>query len=364
MYVSSNPYYYDASYALYAPSAPYNAPYQPYQTLAYPQPSQDAHKGYRSATMAKFVAEFACDCLIGYVPRMTDPLVARITSVLDATRLPKLSVLLGMTYLARRRRCDAISGGMLARVNEDSIFLYVIVALVVANKYNDDNTFTNRLWLNATGIDIAVLNKTEREWLMSCSYDLHLCNGHSQPRTRGFQENRPWILSLATASRPFQPYLNLPLDESYGLNDVKPFANGLGSYYCVEGLYRNYEDAGAYQSPKNRFFPVLGTTGTSFEPSSSLLNYASNYSGYQPYSSFANTTYSYPQSYGQSASYNSYSQEAPMNASLRSSYNYGGSSFQGYYPYYSQGYYPMQAPTRERSSSYFFSNGASTASVI
>jgi len=51
-------------------------------------------------------------------------------------------------------------------------FVKVVVALMLANKFNDDNTFTNKSWSDASGIPVEVLNREEKVWLEDIKWSL------------------------------------------------------------------------------------------------------------------------------------------------------------------------------------------------
>ncbi|KAI8339577.1 cyclin-domain-containing protein, partial [Chlamydoabsidia padenii] len=48
------------------------------------------------------------------------------------------------------------------------------IALILANKYLDDNTFTNKTWSEVSGIPLRELNWMEMEYLDALDYSLHV----------------------------------------------------------------------------------------------------------------------------------------------------------------------------------------------
>ncbi|GMM35407.1 Clg1 protein [Saccharomycopsis crataegensis] len=240
-------------------------------------------KGYNSYVMAKFAAEFAFDVLQGYVPQIPESFVTKLTSVLDATRLSKTSVLLGLTYLHRRKRLATLShrGELQYNLQNEKIFLYTAVALIIANKYNDDNTFTNRSWSNATGISIQDLNSSERDWLVSCNYDLHFNVQSQQFKNQYYSsynpqpyETRPWLVSLDTVNPKgyFNSQISYATNEIYGTNDPakKSLTNGIQDYQCIESMYNYFESHRSLRSP------IM----TSFDQSSNYYSPISNNNSY------------------------------------------------------------------------------------
>lgn len=88
-----------------------------------------------------------------------------VSSVLASTRLPSVTIFLALDYLIKYLdliECDFQSiGGK----SVDVIYQNLVVAFVLANKFNDDKTFTNNSWSQATGMELKTINDFERKWL-------------------------------------------------------------------------------------------------------------------------------------------------------------------------------------------------------
>ncbi|GMM27357.1 Clg1 protein [Martiniozyma asiatica (nom. inval.)] len=140
----------------------------------YNQPQQVVNGGvsgvldYEMKQMVKFVSWVSFSLL----KLQLDPSVhfeQIVSSVLTATRLPKSTILLGLHYLSSRTESDY----SLSVKDEGEVFKYLIVSLLLGNKFNDDNTFRNKSWSEATGLKLELLNNMEREWLAYCGWNLH-----------------------------------------------------------------------------------------------------------------------------------------------------------------------------------------------
>ena len=88
-----------------------------------------------------------------------------VCSVLNATRLPSVTVFMALDFLCKYisklpTGVDAVGGDSV-----NVIYQNLMIALILANKFNDDKTFTNKSWSHATGMELAVINRLEREWL-------------------------------------------------------------------------------------------------------------------------------------------------------------------------------------------------------
>ncbi|SMN18067.1 similar to Saccharomyces cerevisiae YGL215W CLG1 Cyclin-like protein that interacts with Pho85p [Maudiozyma saulgeensis] len=96
-----------------------------------------------------------------------------IISVLNATRLPSVTIFMSLDYLLKylRKLPDGIDsiGGKFINV----IYQNTIVSLILANKFNDDKTFTNKSWSQATGMDIDLINSYEKNWLNIFNWKLY-----------------------------------------------------------------------------------------------------------------------------------------------------------------------------------------------
>ncbi|EGW34033.1 uncharacterized protein SPAPADRAFT_59453 [Spathaspora passalidarum NRRL Y-27907] len=123
------------------------------------------------------MASFLSWCGFGMLKQSRNPSLEfeqLIVSVLFATRLPKSTIIIALEYMNQRFSSDAsITSKVLT---EQEIFNHLVVSLVLANKFNDDNTFTNKSWCGATGLDLLKLNKMEKEWLEYVKWSLNVVN--------------------------------------------------------------------------------------------------------------------------------------------------------------------------------------------
>ena len=90
----------------------------------------------------------------------------KIRSVLDATRLPKITLFQSLDILFKYlNKINSSSNAQGSNVSIDSIYKHTILSFILANKFNDDRTFTNKSWSQATGIPLSDINLCERNWL-------------------------------------------------------------------------------------------------------------------------------------------------------------------------------------------------------
>lgn len=121
---------------------------------------------YEPQTMASFFSW----CAFGMLKQGRNASVdfeQAILSILNATRLPKSTIIIALEYI-NQRFCNLD----VVLLSDNELFKHIVIALVLANKFNDDNTFTNRSWCGATGLQIEVVNREEAAWLKAVSWDL------------------------------------------------------------------------------------------------------------------------------------------------------------------------------------------------
>lgn len=126
---------------------------------------------YDLNTMSTFLSW----CAFGMLKQTRNPTAefeGFVVSVLFATRLPKSTIIIALEYMNQRFSSNPeITDKSLT---EHEIFIYLIVALILANKFNDDNTFTNKSWSGATSLPLAMLNSCEMKWLEECKWSLNV----------------------------------------------------------------------------------------------------------------------------------------------------------------------------------------------
>ncbi|GEQ72199.1 hypothetical protein JCM33374_g5886 [Metschnikowia sp. JCM 33374] len=156
---------------------------------------------YDPATMAAFI----CWCSFGMLGQSRTPtkeFEASFVAILHATRLPKSTIIIALEYINQR-----YSNSPSVSLQDSDMFVKIVVALVLANKFNDDNTFTNKSWCGASGVKIDVLNSMEKAWLAAVNWNLNVVNFQSNIETLEEcwtswvqkQASRPWASGFQTS---------------------------------------------------------------------------------------------------------------------------------------------------------------------
>jgi hypothetical protein len=130
---------------------------------------------YDLTVMAEFVANVSCNFI--NIPKPWPALTLFVEKVLNQTRLPSSTVVLAITYLSKRLTFETPMFGTdldAPLIPSIKLFEYLTTALILANKFLDDNTFTNTSWADISGIPRRELNVSERDWLKKTGYSLHV----------------------------------------------------------------------------------------------------------------------------------------------------------------------------------------------
>ncbi|KZV77446.1 hypothetical protein PENSPDRAFT_645104 [Peniophora sp. CONT] len=89
--------------------------------------------------------------------------------LLQTTQLSQSVIVLSLHYIYRlkARNCTTVP-------SPGSEFRVAVAGLMMANKFVDDNTYTNKTWSEVSGIDLTEINKMEREILSGINYELYV----------------------------------------------------------------------------------------------------------------------------------------------------------------------------------------------
>ncbi|KAG1324174.1 hypothetical protein G6F62_009247 [Rhizopus arrhizus] len=89
--------------------------------------------------------------------------------VLSATQLKESAVYLCLKYIANLLQINPSIEGA-----EGSEYRLFVVALMLANKFLDDNTYTNKTWSEVSGMKVHDLNVMEAEFLEAIDFNLYI----------------------------------------------------------------------------------------------------------------------------------------------------------------------------------------------
>ncbi|KAH9836644.1 cyclin-domain-containing protein [Rhodofomes roseus] len=89
--------------------------------------------------------------------------------VLETTQVSQSVIVLALHYIYRMKARNRFTTG-----HPGSEYRVAIAALMMANKFVDDNTYTNKTWSEVSGIDLIEINKMEKEFLLGIDFGLYV----------------------------------------------------------------------------------------------------------------------------------------------------------------------------------------------
>ncbi|KAF8920663.1 hypothetical protein CPB85DRAFT_1428724 [Mucidula mucida] len=167
---------------------------------------------WREARSARFIAEKTCEmiCYLWFATPSLDstmsspqhnrsrptPLQLVATSsfvyfmqkLLETTQVSHSVIVLSLHYIWRLKdRNDRIWRERVASASDSdsenardseaqpgSEFRIAVAGMMMANKFLDDNTYTNRTWSDVSGISLTEINRMEREFLLGVDFNLYV----------------------------------------------------------------------------------------------------------------------------------------------------------------------------------------------
>lgn len=160
---------------------------------------------------------------------VVDVFTKGVSSVLNATRLPSVTIFMALDFLCKY--ISKLPAGVEA-VGGDSvnvIYQNLMIALVLANKFNDDKTFTNKSWSHATGMELSVINQFERDWLAVFEWRL-------------FDDNFVLFDEYSNSFKQYCQEKSSPVHQ-YNAPSLPPSAS------CVSGLSPVQQNCSGFQTP-------------------------------------------------------------------------------------------------------------------
>ncbi|KAI0638916.1 cyclin-domain-containing protein [Trametes polyzona] len=89
--------------------------------------------------------------------------------VLETTQVSQSVIVLSLRYIYRLKARNPYTSGQAG-----SEYRVAIAALMLANKFVDDNTYTNKTWSEVSGIELSEVNRMEREFLLGIDFGLYV----------------------------------------------------------------------------------------------------------------------------------------------------------------------------------------------
>jgi hypothetical protein len=99
----------------------------------------------------------------------TRTFVQFMQKLLETTQVSQSVIVLSLHYIYRLKERNRFTAGQAG-----SEFRIAVAALMMANKFLDDNTYTNKTWAEVSGIELAEISRMEREFLMGVDFSLYV----------------------------------------------------------------------------------------------------------------------------------------------------------------------------------------------
>ncbi|OAP63105.1 hypothetical protein AYL99_02332 [Fonsecaea erecta] len=183
-----------------------------------------------------------------------------VTTIISTTQVGKNVILLALLFIYRLKKFNPSVSG-----KRGSEFRLLTVALMLGNKFLDDNTYTNKTWAEVSGISVTEIHIMEVEFLSNMRYALYA----------SAEKWSEWKSKLGRFGAFYQKASQLPLvDESRanGVTPVTPIAQSFPQK--LPSPPSTHHSAGPYGvSPSiNGHYPILPhpSSAATFLPSSPL----------------------------------------------------------------------------------------------
>ena len=121
-----------------------------------------------------------------------------VQGILNSTRLPSSTILLGLHYLAERMALLSARGVYSSTTGH--LYHMLTTALMLASKFLDDNTFQNRSWAEVSKVPVKELNTLELEWLLDIQWNLHIEFADPKGFSAWFQRWNLWQAKQAEST--------------------------------------------------------------------------------------------------------------------------------------------------------------------
>ncbi|OOQ82959.1 putative mucin [Penicillium brasilianum] len=130
-----------------------------------------------------------------------------VASILSTTQVSQNLIILALLFIYRLKKFNSGVKG-----KKGSEFRLMTVALMLGNKYLDDNTYTNKTWAEVSGIAVQEIHIMEVEFLSNIRYDL-FCSK---------EEWSQWHTKLGLFSDYFNQASKLPAEGDIPVMQVSP----------------------------------------------------------------------------------------------------------------------------------------------
>lgn len=152
---------------------------------------------------------------------------------MSTTQVGKNVILLALMFIYRLKKFNPSVSG-----KRGSEFRLLTIALMLGNKFLDDNTYTNKTWAEVSGISVTEIHIMEVEFLSNMRYDLYVSES----------EWKDWKATLGRLGSFYEKALRFfaqppitPLAQSFGQKLPSPPSTHHSQHpYATFTLHHNY----------------------------------------------------------------------------------------------------------------------------
>ncbi len=157
--------------------------------------------------------------------------------ILSTTQVGKNVILLALMFIYRLKKFNpGVSG------KRGSEFRLLSIALMLGNKFLDDNTYTNKTWAEVSGISVTEIHVMEVEFLQNMKYNLYV----SESGWKAWKSTLGRLGSFYEKALKFtsEPPPMTPLLQSFGQQSPSPPSTHHGQYPLPSAGTPSYGYAG------------------------------------------------------------------------------------------------------------------------
>jgi Cyclin len=132
-----------------------------------------------------------------------------VTTILSTTQVTQNVILLALLFIHRLKKFNPSVSG-----KKGSEYRLLTIALMLGNKFLDDNTYTNKTWAEVSGISVSEIHIMEVEFLSNMRYNLYVSEG----------EWKRWHVKLARFSGYFNRASKAPAIEITKAAPITPLS--------------------------------------------------------------------------------------------------------------------------------------------
>ncbi|CAK7272981.1 hypothetical protein SEPCBS119000_005410 [Sporothrix epigloea] len=154
------------------------------------------------------------------IPRLSDNAIPSVnfrswvSRIINTTQVTQNVILLALLFIFRLKSLNVVVRG-----KSGSEFRLLTVALMLGNKFLDDNTYTNKTWSDVSGINVKEIHVMEVEFLSNMRYGLLVSK----------EEWESWLAKLARFRRYYERALSSTVLARVNLSPPRLLATPLSS---------------------------------------------------------------------------------------------------------------------------------------